>query len=154
MLKEIVERKHHFTTPNKMYYGGIEENGYLDFHGNRKEVSAAFKYRIYDEKLAILIQEVVKCINDKKWIEASKLIEEYMNEVKMKESLIEFINSEMKRMGNTDVKISNIRLCQRSEVDALVDLSFTWYLNGWEKPTTLTDVIIVFREGKWISLAI
>ena len=77
-----------------------------------------------------------------------------MNKTELRESLIEFINSEMERIGNTDVKISNIRLYQRPEVDAMVDLSFTWYLNGWEKPTALTDVIIVFREGKWISSVI
>lgn len=74
-----------------------------------------------------------------------------MNETELRESLIEFINSEMEKMGNTDVKISNIRLCQRPEVDAFVDLSFTWYLNGHEKPTKMTDVLIVYREGKWIS---
>lgn len=74
-----------------------------------------------------------------------------MNESEMRESLIEFINKEMERMGNTNVKISNIRLRQRPEWEAFVDVSFTWYLNGWEKPTTLTDVLIVYREGKWIS---
>lgn len=72
-----------------------------------------------------------------------------MNEAEMRESLIEFINKEMERMGNTDVKISNIRLYQRPEWDAFVDVSFTWYLNGWEKPTNLTDVVFVFRDGKW-----
>ena len=77
-----------------------------------------------------------------------------MNETEMKESLIEFINNEMERMGNTDVKISNIRLRQRPEWEAFVDVAFIWYLNGHEKPTTLTDVLIVFREGKWISSVI
>lgn len=76
MLKEIVKRKHHFTTPNKMYYGGIEENDSLDFHGNREEVSAAFHYRIYDEKLAMQIQKIVKCINSGKWNDAELLVDE------------------------------------------------------------------------------
>ena len=76
MLKEIIERKHHFTTPNKMYYGCIEGNGYLDFQGNRKEVSAAFHYRIYDEKLAMKIQEIVKKINSKKWSDEEAIVKE------------------------------------------------------------------------------
>lgn len=77
MLKEIIERRHHFTTPDKMYCGCIEENGYLDFQGNRKEVSVAFHYRIYDEKLAMKIQEIVKCINSKKWNEVEAVEKEY-----------------------------------------------------------------------------
>lgn len=76
MLKEIIKRKHHFTTPKEMYYGDIKERAYLDFHGNRKEVSAAFHYRIYDELLATQIQNIVECINHKKWTEAEALIRE------------------------------------------------------------------------------
>lgn len=76
MVKEIIKRKHHFTTPKEMYYGSVEESNFLDFQGNRKEVSAAFHYRIYDKKLAIQIQEIVKCINSGKWNDAKSLINE------------------------------------------------------------------------------
>lgn len=72
-----------------------------------------------------------------------------MNEDEAKKSLEEFINKKMEEMGNTDVKIGNIRLGQRPEWDAFVDISFTWYLNGWEKPTDLTDVYFAFRDGEW-----
>lgn len=74
MLNEIIERKHNFTDPENMYYCGIEKSGFLDFHGNRKEVSAAFHYRIYDEKLASQIIKIVECINNKKWIEAETIM--------------------------------------------------------------------------------
>lgn len=55
MLKEMSERGHTFCDPDKLFddcrdnpgYGG----GFVDFHGNRNEVSAAFCYRIYDEAL-------------------------------------------------------------------------------------------------------
>ena len=74
-----------------------------------------------------------------------------MNETELRENLIAFINKEMENMGNTDVKISNIRLRQRPEWEAFVDISFIWYLNGHEKHTTLTDTLFIFRDGKWIS---
>ena len=77
-----------------------------------------------------------------------------MNEEELKRSLIEFINAKMEEMGNTNVKIQNIRLMKRPEPDAFVDISFTWYHNGWEKPTTLTDVFFAYREGKWITSTI
>lgn len=74
MLKEVARRKHHFTEPGSMYYGGIERSGYLDFHGNRKEVSAAFHYRIYDAELARKIQAVAKLLNSEMWGEAIETI--------------------------------------------------------------------------------
>ena len=59
MLAEVAERKHHFTTPDSMYWASIEERGFLDFHGNRCEVSAAFHYRIYDVELAEKVKKAV-----------------------------------------------------------------------------------------------
>lgn len=67
MIEEIAERKHHFTDPDSMYYCGIEECGFLDFHGNRNEVSAAFHYRIYDKGLAEQIQKAVEMLNAENW---------------------------------------------------------------------------------------
>lgn len=75
MLKSIVERKHHFTSPENIYYGDMKESHYFDFHGNRKEVSAAFHYRIYDEEIAVKIQNVVNFINCERWKEAEILLE-------------------------------------------------------------------------------
>lgn len=60
MLEEIKERKHTFSEPeNKIYACSFEENGFIDFRGNRREVSAAFHYRIYDREMAEKIQEIV-----------------------------------------------------------------------------------------------
>lgn len=54
MLKEIERRGHTFTEPEEIFvdcngehYGG----GFVDFHGNLNEVSAAFMYRIFDREL-------------------------------------------------------------------------------------------------------
>ena len=74
MLKEIVERKHHFTTPKDMYYGNLDIHRYIDFYGNRNEVSAAFHYRIYDIELACIIQKVVKLINSEDWNMAKAIL--------------------------------------------------------------------------------
>ncbi len=74
MLKEIVERKHHFTMLDKMYYEELNKNGYLDFCGNREEVSASFNYRIYDGELAHTIIQTVEYINSEKWNEAMQLL--------------------------------------------------------------------------------
>lgn len=74
MFKEIIERKHHFTKPDKMYCADLDKYGYLDFLGNRDEVSDSFYYRIYDNELAHTIQKIVKYINDEKWIEAKQLV--------------------------------------------------------------------------------
>lgn len=67
MLAEVARRKHHFTDPENMYYCSIEECGYIDFHGNRREVSAAFHYRIYDPVLAARVQRAVERINREDW---------------------------------------------------------------------------------------
>lgn len=67
MLAEVIERQHHFTEPSKMYYASLEESGFVDFHGNRKEVSAAFSYRIYDPDMAAKIRRIAELINEGRW---------------------------------------------------------------------------------------
>ena len=68
MLKEMAERRHTFTEPEeKNYWCSFEENGFIDFHGNRREVSAAFHYRIYDPEMAQKIKEAVHHIHRKEW---------------------------------------------------------------------------------------
>ena len=75
MLKEISERKHHFVEPEDTYCYSIK-NRLLDFHGNRKEVSAAFHYRIYDSDIAKMIKKAVEFLNDEKFTECEKFISE------------------------------------------------------------------------------
>lgn len=68
MLKEMAERRHTFTeSEEKNYWCSFEENGFIDFHGNRREVSAAFHYRIYDPEMAQKIKEAVHHIHRKEW---------------------------------------------------------------------------------------
>lgn len=63
MIAEMKARKHTFTEPDDLFidrrghkcYG----EGFVDFHGNRREVSAAFHYRIYDEALLEKIHTAV-----------------------------------------------------------------------------------------------
>lgn len=64
MLAEMIERGHTFETkPDRIfseitdeYYGA----GFVDFHGNRREVSAAFQYRVYDRGYADKLREIAK----------------------------------------------------------------------------------------------
>ena len=67
MLKAIAERKHHFVHPTDVYRSSIAKNGFVDFHGNLKEVSAAFHYRIYDANMIQKIEEAVEHINREEW---------------------------------------------------------------------------------------
>lgn len=57
MLEEIRARKHTFTHPEDLFLAGSR---FIDFHGNRNEVSAAFHYRIYDTNM---VEEIRRQIN-------------------------------------------------------------------------------------------
>lgn len=65
MLREVAERKHTFTEKIEkvLDYSGNT----LNFHGNRREVSAAFFYRIYDGEMQAKIEEAVKHIFAKEY---------------------------------------------------------------------------------------
>ena len=59
MLAEIERRGHTFTEPDNLFVDCRETGGFVDFHGNRNEVSAAFHYRIYDKALVERIRTAV-----------------------------------------------------------------------------------------------
>lgn len=69
MLAEIEKRGHTFTEPNSLFvdcrssksYG----EGFVDFHGNLNEVSAAFHYRIYDMDFLNAVKEAARKIAGK-----------------------------------------------------------------------------------------
>lgn len=69
MLAEIEKRGHTFTEPDSLFvdcrsskaYG----EGFVDFHGNLNEVSAAFHYRIYDMYFLNAVKEAVRKIAGK-----------------------------------------------------------------------------------------
>lgn len=66
MLNEIVERKHTFREPDKLFI--IPKNGeFTDFHGNRNEVSAAFHYRLYEADFIRTVQKISGYINSGEW---------------------------------------------------------------------------------------
>ena len=62
MLAEIERRGHTFTEPDNLFVDCRETGGFVDFHGNRNEVSAAFHYRIYDKALIERIRTAVALI--------------------------------------------------------------------------------------------
>ena len=59
MLAEMERRGHTFTEPDNLFVDCLETGGFVDFHGNRNEVSAAFHYRIYDKALIERIRAAV-----------------------------------------------------------------------------------------------
>lgn len=68
MLKWIIDKKYQFCslTAKTIHYEDRTSEDYFDFHGNLKEVSAAFFYRIYDEQLIEEIKTLIKQIPYKK----------------------------------------------------------------------------------------
>lgn len=64
MLTEMESRGHTFTDPDDLFVDCTDRSdgygcGFVDFHGNRKEVSAAFRYRIYDMEMLGRLKERV-----------------------------------------------------------------------------------------------
>lgn len=68
MLKWIIDKKYQFCslTEKAIHYEDGTSEDYFDFHGNLKEISAAFFYRIYDEQLIAEIKTLIKQIPYKK----------------------------------------------------------------------------------------
>lgn len=67
---------------------------------------------------------------------------------KMKESLIDYFNYEMRKRGNRDYHIDNIRVYERDGKHyALANVKYTWYLNCWDKNVEHKDMIFVMTEA-------
>ncbi len=67
MQKIAAARHHHFVTPENLWWCDFEKCGFADFHGNFREVSAAFHYRIYDAELIEKIKEAAKWLIKERW---------------------------------------------------------------------------------------
>ncbi|ENZ28706.1 hypothetical protein [Enterocloster clostridioformis] len=67
---------------------------------------------------------------------------------KMKESLIDYFSYEMRKRGNRDYQIDNIRIFD-SDVKqyAFADIKYTWCLNCWDKAVEHKDMIFVMCEA-------
>lgn len=67
MLRIAADRKHSFVNPKKLLQFDYDGCGYVDFHGNFNEVSAAFHYRIYDTELVQQIKTAAEHLIRKEW---------------------------------------------------------------------------------------
>lgn len=74
-LSAVIERRHSFTKFKEIDWSN--DGKFCDFHGNVKEVSAAFYYRIYDKEIANSIEKIVNLIHKKKYNEALIALNEY-----------------------------------------------------------------------------
>lgn len=59
MLDEMKELKHTFTSDELLYYNSANDR-IVDFHGNRREASAAFHYRIYDAYMVESLESALR----------------------------------------------------------------------------------------------
>ena len=76
MIADIAKQKHSFTYKEIERVVKIESGGlFVDFHGNRRELSAAFFYRIYDEAMAAEIKELVEMIFAKDYEAVTKKLQ-------------------------------------------------------------------------------
>lgn len=76
MLLDIAQRRHHFSDPDSLYIGSLEKTGHFDFLGNRKELSAAYHYRIYNADMVAEIKEVVDMLKREEYEAVCKKLEE------------------------------------------------------------------------------
>ena len=74
-----------------------------------------------------------------------------MNEI----YLINAINYQMEQLGNTDVSIDNIRFfTEENRLFAMADVTYTWYVNSWDKKVCHKDMIFALvdeKENRWLS---
>lgn len=75
LLSAVCERKYSFE---KFSLGMFRKNvgGSVDFCGNLREVSAAFKYRIYDSRMLENVKRIVSLIKRKRFEDALVQIED------------------------------------------------------------------------------
>ena len=59
MLNDMKEHKHTFTSNELLYYNSANDR-IVDFHGNRREASAAFHYRIYDTQMVERLKSALR----------------------------------------------------------------------------------------------
>ena len=84
LLSKIIERNHSFQYPTdkveKLFDSSLVPNyDICDFHGDLNEVSAAFKYRIYDTEYVEKLKTVVKYILNKEWEKATVSLDDARN---------------------------------------------------------------------------
>lgn len=69
--------------------------------------------------------------------------------------LINAIMYEMEQLGNTDVSIDNIRFfTEGNRQFAMADITYTWYINSWDKKVCHKDMIFALvdeKENRWLS---
>lgn len=69
MLQDICQEKHKIRGKSKDIFT-FNEDGSIDFKGDRDIYTSMFMYKIYDQKLVEDLKEIVKLINNKEWDKA------------------------------------------------------------------------------------
>ena len=68
-------------------------------------------------------------------------------------SFVSFVKDKLTERGDKNIKIDNVRLSITLTDDyvILADVSYTWFLHGWEKHVKHKDFVAVFKNGQWHS---
>lgn len=68
-------------------------------------------------------------------------------------SFISFVKEKLTERGDKNIKIDNVRLTITLTGDYIVlaDVSYIWFLHGWEKHVKHKDWVAVFKDGQWHS---
>ena len=109
-LRNVIERHHSFENFSHKEVEWFDDGSFCDFHGNLKEVEAAFKFRIYDKRLAANIEKIVGLIHQKKYDKALDVLNKCPNNenVKRTASLVSKIESASARATESQ-PISHMR---------------------------------------------
>ena len=70
----------------------------------------------------------------------------------MEKSLVNFVTRKLTEQGSKNIVINNIKFTENNV--AFADVSYTWYLNGWEKRAEHKETVFVYAEGTWHSTLI
>lgn len=63
-------------------------------------------------------------------------------------SMIEYATKRLEDKGNTNIKITNVRLLADGNI--MAEVSYNWQLNAWKKQAEHKDVIFVYKDGEWL----
>lgn len=73
----------------------------------------------------------------------------FQEQIKKEKELTNWIKEKLTNRGDKDIIVSNIKFID--DYVALADVSYTWFLNAWEKRAEHKDMLFVYKDETWHS---
>lgn len=73
----------------------------------------------------------------------------FNKQINTEKELTNWIVEKLTERGDKDIVVSNIKFIDDYAV--LADVSYTWFLNSWDKRAEHKDVLFVYKDGTWHS---